>query len=146
MILYLDTSALIKRYIHEKYSAEVIGLVESSDLVGTSVLAQVEMAAALTKVVRNRLVPQDIVRQSWQDFLGHWPFYTRLNIMTTVLDRAAALAWEHGLRGYDAVHLSAALIWQEALVSPVTLATFDRDLWIAGKKERLQMWPVEPFF
>ena len=27
--------------------------------------------------------------------------------------RAGTLAWEHGLRGYDAVHLATALFWRE---------------------------------
>ena len=141
MILYLDTSALIKRYVRETHSAEVSALVESFDLVGTCVLARVEMAAALTKAVRQRLVQLDSAQQSWQDFLRHWPSYTRMNVTTTSLDRAAALAWEHGLRGYDAMHLAVALIWQESVGSPVTLATFDRELWVAGEKERLPLWP-----
>ena len=45
-----------------------------------------------------------------------------------------SLAWLHGLRGYDAVHLAAAMTWQDAFGMPVTLATFDRLLWkVAGQ-------------
>jgi len=146
VILYLDTSVLIKRYVRESFSAEVVELVENSALVGISILARVEMASALAKARRQGWIQPDSAQQSWQDFLSHWPYYTRLNVTTTSLDRAAALAWVHGLRGYDAAHLAAAMIWQEALGSPVTLATFDRDLWIAGEKERMQVWPVETFF
>jgi uncharacterized protein len=143
VILYLDTSALIKRYIAENHSDEVVVVIGTFDLVGTSVLARVEMAAALTKATRQGWVQQEIARRSWQDFLRHWPAYTRINVTTTSIDRATALAWEYGLRGYDAMHLAAALIWQETLGSPVTLATFDRDLWIAAKKEQLTVWPEQ---
>jgi len=41
------------------------------------------------------------------------------------------------------VHLAAALVWQDALGSLVTLATFDRELWLVGEKERMQVWPAE---
>jgi hypothetical protein len=39
------------------------------------------------------------------------------------------------------VHLTAALVWQETLGEPVTLATFDRQLWQAGRAARLTAWP-----
>jgi hypothetical protein len=45
-----------------------------------------------------------------------------------VIARADILAWEHQLRGYDAVHLAAAVLWQEAIGAPVTMATFARQL------------------
>jgi hypothetical protein len=45
------------------------------------------------------------------------------------------------MRGYDAVHLAAALIWQEALMLPVTLATYDKELADAGKKSGLKVLP-----
>jgi hypothetical protein len=56
--------------------------------------------------------------------------------------RAAALAWEHGLRGYDAVHLAAALVWRETLGEPVTVATYDRELWRGAQASGLQPWPA----
>lgn len=66
-----------------------------------------------------------------------------MNLTTIAIDRAAALAWEHGARGYDAMHLAVALTWQESVGSPVTLATFDRELWTSGEKERLSLWPEQ---
>jgi hypothetical protein len=54
---------------------------------------------------------------------------------------AESLAWEHKLRGYDSVHLAAAQIWREKLEHPVTLATFDQDLWEAAPKAGLEAWP-----
>ena len=42
--------------------------------------------------------------------------------------RDDALAVEHNLRGYDATRLTCALIWQEILGMPVTLASFDDQL------------------
>ncbi|MGC2063967.1 MAG: hypothetical protein WA610_13405 [Thermodesulfovibrionales bacterium] len=62
--------------------------------------------------------------------------------MTEVLlSRAATLAWEQGLRGYDAVHLAAAHVWQDIIGEPVTLASYDRQLWEAAKVTGLTSWP-----
>ena len=46
--------------------------------------------------------------------------------------RADDLAFQHGLRGYDAVHLASALAWAEALEETITFATFDVQLWRAA--------------
>ena len=51
MILYLDTSALIKRSIVEM-GFKVIVLVEQAITVGSATLTRIEMASALAKAVR----------------------------------------------------------------------------------------------
>ncbi|MCL5996710.1 MAG: type II toxin-antitoxin system VapC family toxin [Chloroflexi bacterium] len=61
-----------------------------------------------------------------------------------LMARADTLAWEHGLRGYDAVHLASAVIWREAPGESVTLATFDKQLWEAAPKAGLAIWPETP--
>jgi len=60
-----------------------------------------------------------------------------------VVAQADALAWEHGLRGYDAIHLAAAAFWQDALGQPVTMATFDHQLWVAAGRIGLEVCPSD---
>jgi uncharacterized protein len=141
MIIYLDTSALVKRYVRETGSTEVITMIENAESVGSVSLTKVEMAAALEKTVRLGWIKREYVLQAWQDFLDHWSSFTRLNISPGTIERASALAWEYSLRGYDAMHLASALLWQEALTTQITLVTFDRDLWQAGQKAGLDVWP-----
>ena len=141
MILYLDTSALVKRYVRESGSEEVSTLIERAEIIGSSLLTQVEMASALSKAVRMKWVDADPAERAWRDFLTHWQSVARLSMTPVVAQRASRLAWEHGMRGYDAAHLAAALLWQESLESPVTLATFDRELWLAAQKEGMSVWP-----
>jgi hypothetical protein len=45
-VLYLDTSALVKRYVQEAHSDQVARLLEGEVLAGTVLLAQVKMASA----------------------------------------------------------------------------------------------------
>jgi predicted nucleic acid-binding protein len=62
--------------------------------------------------------------------------------MTEVLvSRAASLAWDYSLRGYDAAHLASALFWQDMLGESVTVATYDRQLWNAAQATGLTVWP-----
>jgi len=143
VILYVDTSALVKRYVREARSDEVVALIEEAEAVGSTVLAQVEMASTFAKAVRQGWVEQKSAQRAWHDFLGHWTSFTRLVISAGVLERASSLAWEHGLRGYDAVHFASALIWQEAVAASVQLATFDRDLWTAAKNAGVEVWPQD---
>ncbi|MBI4477335.1 MAG: hypothetical protein HY654_09195 [Acidobacteria bacterium] len=49
----------------------------------------------------------------------------RVPVTEALVERAEALAWEHGLRGYDAVQLASALTWQESVGEEIVLATFD---------------------
>lgn len=143
MILYLDTSALLKRYIREQYTSEVIEMIEQADVVGSTVLARVEMAAAFAKAVRQNLIQMQDARTAWSDFLEHWDSFARLPVTPPNLERASHFAWENGLRGYDAVHCAAAYTWQQAMVFPVTLATFDRGLWQAAAQNNMTVWPAQ---
>jgi uncharacterized protein len=141
MILYLDTSALVKRYVMESGSIEIVGLIEQAGAVGSVLLTRVEMAAAFAKAIRLNWVEPTGAEDAWQDFLSDWQSITRLPVTPGLVERAANLAWEYGLRGYDATHFAAALSWQEIIEMPVTLATFDRELWLAAKKTNMAVWP-----
>lgn len=141
MILYLDTSALVKRYVIETGSMEVNAQIELAETVGSAMLTRVEMASALAKAVRMNWVETQAADNAWQDFLAHWQSFARLSVTPVLVERASRLAWEYGLRGYDATHFAAALLWQETLEMPITLATYDRELWSAANKAGMAVWP-----
>ncbi len=141
MILYLDTSALIKRYITEPGSKEITVMIKQAEAVGSTLLTQVEMASALAKAVRMDWVESHDAKLAWQEFLSHWESFAQIPVTVGLMERATQIAWEYGLRGYDATHFASALIWQELVEIPVTLATFDRELWLAAKKAGMAVWP-----
>jgi predicted nucleic acid-binding protein len=143
MIVYADTSALVKYYVKETGTKEVALLIDRAEMVGFVSLTYAEMASAISKAARMKWISEIDGRAVWQDFLSRWPSYTKLSVNTPLLDRAARLTWEHGLRAYDAVHLAAALDWRDALAEPITLATYDKELWMAGQKTGLSVWPNE---
>jgi predicted nucleic acid-binding protein len=71
--------------------------------------------------VRVKAVSKDAGTSALQAFTADWNNLIRLQLTEVLVARAAALAWEHGLRGYDAVHLATALFWHETLDAAVTL-------------------------
>ena len=141
MIVYLDASALVKRYITEAGSVEVEHLISQTQVAGTCLISRAEVAAAIAKAVRIKLLPRDEAARALRVFRTQWADLVRLQLTETMVARADALAWEYGLRGYDAVHLAAALFWQETLGEAVILATFDRQLWQAGQNAGVSAWP-----
>ena len=143
MILYLDTSALVKRYLRELGSDEIIEWLVSAKLSGSSVLLKAEMAAAMSKAVRLGYIYQEEANASWERFLIDWPELAHIAVSESLVTSAAALAWDYKLRGYDSVHLASALAWREKFGEIITLTTFDNELWEAGQRCGLDVLPVD---
>ncbi len=143
MIVYLDASAMVKRYVAEAGTREVAALVEAAESVGTVVISRAETAAALAKAVRMQVVTLKTATAALKTMERDWVDLVRVQLSEVLVARAAALAWNHGLRGYDAVQLAAALFWQEALGEAVVLATYDRQLWEAAGAVGMKVWPNE---
>ena len=141
MIVYLDASALVKRYVAERGSRETRELSTKADVVATSLITRAEVAAALAKAVRLGIIEPDSGRKAQRAFASQWPDIAKVPVSEALVSRAEALAWDFALRGYDAVQLASALTWQEAVGAEITLATFDRQLWDAGNKAGVRIWP-----
>jgi len=141
VIVYLDASALVKRYVAERGSRETGELSARADVVATSLVSRAEVAAALAKAVRLGIVEPERGRKAQRAFARQWPDIAKVPVTEALVSRAEALAWDYALRGYDAVQLASALTWQEAVGAEITLATFDRQLWDAGRQAGVRMWP-----
>ena len=141
MILYLDASALVKRYVREAGSDDVGQLLPQAEIIGTSLITRAEVAAALARAARMGLVERDEAEAALLVFRAEWPRLARVQLTEPLIGRADAVAWDYGLRGYNAVHLASAIYWQESLHQAVMLATYDRELWHAGEAAGLLVWP-----
>jgi predicted nucleic acid-binding protein len=141
MILYVDTSVLVKKYVAESGSDQVIAFLDQHAVIGTAALTQAEMAAAMSKAARLGWVAEPEILLAWQDFLYQCPAYTRLPVSTGIVERAAAIAWRHGLRAYNSVHLASALAWKDLVGEDVIFACFDKTLLKAAQREGLEVWP-----
>ena len=141
MIAYLDASALVKCYLVERASQETRALTAEAELSATSIVSRAEVAAAFAKAARTRLVTHDIARKALRSFAGDWQDLVRVPITEALMAQADILAWEHRLRGYDAVQLASAVAWRESAGEEIVVATFDQQLWEAAKRTGLKPWP-----
>lgn len=134
MILYCDTSSLVKLYVEEEGSAAVGAWVDKADMVATCRVALPEMISALTRRFNSRDLDQDRYRRLQEAIRADWPHLVALDFDEQL---AADLAERHTLRGFDAVHLSAAL--RLATRDQLTLAfsSFDDRLNQAARAEGL---------
>lgn len=141
MIAYVDASALVKRYLIERGSRATIELTSTAEMIATSTISRAEVAAGLAKAVRAGIVADDVARNAQRSFARDWPDFLRVPVTEALVDRAEALAWEHALRGYDAVQLASALTWQESVGTEIVVATFDTQLWKAVRQAGMTAWP-----
>ena len=141
MILYLDASALVKRYVTELGTKEVLTLTAAAEAVATSLVSRAEVAAALARAVRLGVLDQESGQRAQRRFSRDWADIVRVPVGEALVSRAETLAWAHALRGYDAVQLASALTWQDSIGQDIVLATFDRQLWDAAPQAGVQVWP-----
>ena len=141
MNIYLDTSALVKRYIAEVGSSEVAQWIAGAGLVATSLVTCAEANAAFARAVRTNSISQSVGEKAVKALAGQWPRYMKTPVAERTVSRAAELAWSMGLRGYDAIHLASAELLQSALGAPVILVTYDRQLAAAAQQIALEIRP-----
>lgn len=128
MILYLDTSALIKLYVAEEHSGDVQQAAVTAASLASSVLAYVETCAALARLRRENALtaPQhDLTRER---FIADWSDVRRVEATEAQLARAAELAEAFALRAYDSVHLAAADYLNRVAGEPLMFACYDAAL------------------
>ncbi len=125
MILYLDTSALVKLYIIEPSSDQVHQLVESAETVAVSRIAWAEFHAALSR--RSRETPTDAnsIEAAKELLTTDWPQYLVLEVTQEVVEKAGEFADIFALRGFDAIHLATADLAKTKTQHPVHFKSFD---------------------
>lgn len=72
MIVYFDSSALVKRYLAEADSAQVETLLAEAIVTGTSLISRAEVSAALAKAVRMNWLTRDLAGQLLRVFRAQW--------------------------------------------------------------------------
>lgn len=144
MILYLDSSALVKRYVMEDGSQAVEAAIQTAEAVGTAQITRAELGAALAKAARLDVLGAPDAHRALASAISDWPMLVKVPLTDAILDEAVELAWAHGLRGYDAVQLASALAWRAALDEPVVFGAFDRTLAVAATACGLRPLPDGP--
>lgn len=134
MILYLDTSSLIKLYVAEAGSEEVRDLVDRASVVSTSVVAFPEARSAFARLGREGTLTPEQQAAVRGGFLRDWDSFLKVRVLKRVYERAGELTEEHALRGFDAIHLASFLeVLGQADGEDVEFSAFDARLEAAAR-------------
>lgn len=125
MVAYFDASAFVKLAITEPHTDEVRAAWDGAQRRLSSQLLYAEARAALARAVRmSRLAsPEAAAARALTELL--WGGVERVVVTQSLVQRAGDLAEEHGLRGYDAVHLAS---FEEIADERTVLVASDGDL------------------
>jgi len=139
VILYLDTSSLVKLYVDEAGSREVQKLVGGAGVVSTSVVAFPETRAAFARLAREGTLTPEQLASVRSGFQRDWESLFKIRVLKRVYERAGELAEEHALRGFDALHLASFLeLLAQAEGEEVEFSACDARLNDAAAAERAE--------
>jgi predicted nucleic acid-binding protein len=130
MILYLDTSALVKLYVNEPGSAGIREALVRTKAVYTHQIAYVEIRATFAKIHGMKRISVEALESIKQAFEQDWMAIGVVGVNESLIRRAGDLAEILALRGYDSVHLAAAeaLNVQKSSGTDFCFAGFDQKL------------------
>ena len=133
MITYFDTSVLLKLFVDDELGNDAVERlwIESEHIVCAEI-GYAEARAALASAHRNGRLHMTALRTSKAQLDDAWQQITVVLVATPVVYAAGDLAESEGLRGYDAVHLAAAIAAQATV-----FATADLRLMEAAQRQGL---------
>jgi len=143
VILFLDTSALVKLYIVEADSPVVHASVARAETVAVCRIAWAEACAALARRAREVPADETAIIAARQALARDWPHFFVVEVTQTVVERAGEFAETFALRGYDSVQLAAACEILAVAPGGVAFSCFDNRLNKAARVLGLDVaWPA----
>jgi predicted nucleic acid-binding protein len=141
MILYLDTSALVKLYVREAGSVRVRNWLKRAAAIATSVVAYAEARAAFARLYRGALTNPRRHRERVARLNMDWESYMRVELTPSVLRLAGETAETYELRGFDGIHLASALWLRDRAGVACSFVVFDQRLHDGAARAGLSVLP-----
>jgi predicted nucleic acid-binding protein len=117
-VIFLDTSALVKRYVDESGTRTLIALMNADVAWTASAIALAE-----TEITICRRAERESIAAPFIDALRReWTRFAVVPVDESCLQRAREIGCQFGTRTMDSIHLAAA----DRLPRPLTFVTFDR--------------------
>lgn len=129
-MLYLDSSALVKRYIEEEGSELIVDAMDGASAIFMSRIGYVESVRAIS--ASGSVADLARFERDWREVL------IAIEVDVHVGDDAARFAVAYELRSLDAIHLASAAMLPQA---DVRVATWDKRLHEAARRMDLKTLP-----
>jgi predicted nucleic acid-binding protein len=137
-MIFIDTSALAKRYVEEPGSEEVRTLMEQADCIAVSRLAYAETLSALFRRRHAIRLSDEDFALLIRDFRADWEDFSVVEMNADTLKFVDSVIEKHALRGADSIHLSTALCLRNAVKENPVFVASDKELLAAARKERFK--------
>ena len=143
-VYFMDSSALVKRYISETGSTWVLGLFDPklNNEVFIAAITSVEITAAITRRSRGgsiSVVDAKVICNQLRNDLHR--DYQIVEITESIINSGMAFAQTYGLRGYDAIQLAVGRVVNTLCIASglpaITFVSADNELNAAGISEGL---------
>jgi predicted nucleic acid-binding protein len=128
MILFCDTSALIKLLINEPGSDQMAESSSQAEAIAVCRITWVEAMAGMARRQREDPISGDDIEQARQRLIHSWNQFSIVEVTQPLVEKAGRFADVFALRGYDSVQLAAAHELDQSTDQPLTFACFDRRL------------------
>jgi predicted nucleic acid-binding protein len=128
VILFCDTSALVKLYIKEEFSDKVCSLADKAKAIAVSRISWAETMATLARRVRECPTDAEVIEAVRVNFRTNWSSFAIVEVTQSLVELAGDYADTFALRGYDSVQLAAARMLQEGTDGAFCFACFDTRL------------------
>lgn len=138
MIIYLDTSAILKRYFQESFSEYVESKWNQAAAVVSSSVAYAETMATMYRKKKETGLEDNIIQEARDTFKKDWNSFIRVEVTKDLNHYVDKVLQKHFLRGFDAIHLASALMIHERFPLNFFFACFDQRLNQAAKLESLE--------
>lgn len=135
MIIYLDTSDLVKLYVEEIGSERIRDIVHTATVVSTSKIAYAETRAAFARKQKDDGFPIKALQNIVEDFNRDWEGYFVIEVTDGLIRLAGDIAQKHLLRGFDSIHLASAISLKHKIRADVYFSSNDTRLNHAAEKE-----------
>jgi uncharacterized protein len=117
-VIFVDTSALVKRYLNETGSRTVMALMDGDGAWSAASIALAESEITLCQRAGRESMFAPLVEALRRE----WPRFAIVPVDESCLARAREIGCQFGTRTMDSIHLAAA----DRLPRPLTFVTFDR--------------------
>jgi predicted nucleic acid-binding protein len=138
-MIYLDSSALVKRYLKETGTDVVNSIIVSSKAKATSKLSYPEILSAFARKHRTNEIGNGLLHSAINKFESDWTQLYVIEFSDEMLQPIKQVSQKYPLRASDTVHLASALWLRSSTKVDVTFVASDSRLLEAAQRENLQI-------
>ena len=141
MILFCDTSALIKLLIDEPESDQMQQASSDAEAIAVCRITWAEAMAARARRQREDPMSGNNIDLARGRLIQNWNDLTIVEVSQNLVETAGRFADGFALRGYDSVQLAAAHELRKSTDQTLTFASYDRRLRQAAQLLQLEVLP-----